>query len=204
VFAHAIGDAAVRRALDAFEAARRANGARDARHRIEHAELVDPADIPRFVELGVIASMQPLHASFGLDDQNTWRRLSGPERWSSGFAWRRLCDAGVHLAFGSDWPVAEPDPLKGLHAALNRRKLDFSGPESDFPDQRLTLGQAIAAYTVDAAYAAHREADLGRLAQGCLADFVLLDKDLPTLPHEAIGEARVELTVVGGEVVWER
>lgn len=199
IFVHAIGDGAVRRTLDGFAAARRANGARDARHRVEHAELVDPADVPRFVELGAIAAMQPIHANFGLDPQNTWRRLSGPARWPWGFAWRRLRDAGVGLAFGSDWPVADPDPLKGLHVCLNRAPLDHG-----VPDQRVTLDEAVAGYTTWAAYAGHREAELGRLAPGCLADLVLLDRDIYALPPEAVGEARVDLTMVGGAVVYER
>lgn len=199
VFVHAIGDGAVRRTLDGFAAARRANGPRDARHRVEHAELVDPADVARFVELGAIASMQPLHANFGVDPQNTWRRLSGPGRWPWGFAWRRLRDAGVRLALGSDWPVADPDPLRGIHVCLNRPPLD-----QGVPDQRLSLDEAVAGYTSWAAYAAHREAELGRLAPGCLADLVLLDRDLYALPAEALADARVDLTMVGGEVVFAR
>jgi predicted amidohydrolase YtcJ len=202
VFVHAIGDGAVRRTLDAYAAARRHNGRRDSRHRVEHVELIDPADVERFVELGAIAAMQPLHANFGLDAQNTWRRLAGPERWPWGFAWRRLRDAGVRIAFGSDWPVASPDPLRGLHVARNRIKLDFSGPASDFPDQRVSLEEAIAAYTSEAAYAGHREAELGRLAPGYLADLVLLSQNLFDLPDTEIGATRVELTVVGGEVVY--
>ncbi len=199
VFVHAIGDGAVRRTLDAFSAAARRNGPRDARHRVEHVELIDPTDVARFVELGAIASMQPAHANFGLDEQNTWRRLSGPERWPWGFAWWRLRDAGVRLAFGSDWPVASPDPIHGMHVALNRQSL---GP--GVPDQRVTLDDAIAGYTTWAAYAAHRDGELGRLAPGYLADLVLLDRDLYHLPVEALGEARVALTVVGGAVVYER
>lgn len=202
VFVHAIGDGAVRRTLDGYAAARRRNGPRDARHRVEHVELVDPADVGRFVDLGVIAAMQPLHANFGLDAQNTWRRLAGPERWPWGFAWRRLRDAGVRIAFGSDWPVASPDPLRGLHVARNRLKLDGSGPASAFPDQRLTLEEAIAAYTADAAYAGHREAELGRLAPGHLADLVLLSQNLFEIEDAAIGQTRVELTIVGGQVVY--
>lgn len=198
VFVHAIGDGAVRRTLDGLAAARTANGPRDARHRVEHVELVDPADVGRFVELGAIASMQPIHANFGLDPLNTWRRLSGPARWPWGFAWRRLRDAGVGLAFGSDWPVADPDPLQGMHVCLSREPLD-----RDIPDQRVTLAEAIAGYTTWAAYAAHREGDLGRLAPGHRADLVLLDRDLLALPPEAVGATRVDLTMVGGEVVCQ-
>ncbi|NJN19676.1 MAG: amidohydrolase [Oscillochloris sp.] len=204
VFVHAIGDAAVRRTLDAFAAAQTANGRRDSRHRIEHVELIDPSDVARFAALQAIASMQPIHANFGLDPANTWHRLSGPQRWRWGFPWRKLADAGVPLAFGSDWPVASPDPIRGLHVALNRPKLDGSGPESDFPDQRVTLPEAIAAYTSAAAYAAHREHEQGRLKPGYLADVTLLNDNLFALPPEAIGDTKVDITIVGGEVVWER
>jgi predicted amidohydrolase YtcJ len=199
VFVHAIGDGAVRRTLDGFAAARRANGPRDSRHRVEHVELIDPADVARFVELGAIASMQPIHANFGVDPQNTWRRLSGAGRWPWGFAWRRLLDAGVRLAFGSDWPVADPDPLKGIHVCLSRAPLD-----DGVPDQRVTLDEAVAGYTTWAAYACHREAELGRLAPGYLADITLLDRDLYDQTPEAVAETRAALTVVGGEVVFER
>jgi predicted amidohydrolase YtcJ len=198
VFVHAIGDGAVRRTLDGFAAARRANGPRDSRHRVEHVELIDSADVARFVELGAIASMQPIHANFGVDPQNTWRRLSGPARWPWGFAWRRLRDAGVQLAFGSDWPVADPDPLLGVHVCLNRTPLD-----AGLPDQRLTLDEAIAGYTTWAAYAGHAEHEQGRLAPGYLAELVLLDRDLYETPAETLREARVALTVVGGNVVFE-
>lgn len=199
VFVHAIGDGAVRRTLDAYAEARTRNGARDSRHRVEHVELIDPADVGRFGELGVVAAMQPLHANFGVDDENTWRRLSGgPERWRWGFAWRSLLDAGVRLAFGSDWPVVSPDPIRGLHVACNRQPID-----AGLPDQRVTLEEAIAGYTTWAAYAGHREGDLGRLAPGYLADLVLLSQNLFEIAPAAIGATRVLLTVVGGEIVWE-
>jgi hypothetical protein len=198
LFVHAIGDGAVRRTLDGFAAAQRANGPRDARHRVEHVELIDPADLARFVELGAIASMQPIHANFGVDPHNTWRRLSGPARWPWGFAWRRLRDAGVRLAFGSDWPVANPNPLLGIHVGLNRPALD-----QGVPDQRVSLDEAIAGYTSWAAYACHREAELGQLAPGFQADLVLLDRDLFTIPPATLREARVVLTVVGGSVAFE-
>jgi predicted amidohydrolase YtcJ len=155
--------------------------------------------VGRFVELGVVAAMQPIHADFGIDPENSWRRLSGPARWPWGFAWRRLRDAGVRLAFGSDWPVADPSPLRGLHVCLNREPLDHGAP-----DQRLTLDEAIAGYTTWAAYAGHREDQLGRLAPGLLADLVLLERDIYRAPAESIGETGVALTVMGGEVVFER
>jgi predicted amidohydrolase YtcJ len=202
VFVHAIGDAAVQRTLDSFAAAQQANGRRDRRHRVEHVELIDPADVGRFAELGAIASFQPIHVGFGLDEENTWRRLSGPARWPLGFAWRTLADAGAPICLGSDWPVAAPDPLRGIATALQRVKLDLSGPESRFPDQRLTLEELIRGYTSGAAYAAHRERELGRLAPGYLADFVVLDADMFRLPPEALATTRVALTVMGGRVVY--
>jgi predicted amidohydrolase YtcJ len=197
-FVHAIGDGAVRRTLDGFAAARRRNGPLGSRHRVEHVELIDPADVGRFAELGAIAAMQPIHADFGIDPENSWRRLSGPARWPWGFAWRRLRDAGARLAFGSDWPVADPSPLKGIHVCLNREPLDH-----DAPDQRVTLDEAIAGYTTWAAYAGRREGELGRLAPGFLADLVLLEQDIYGMPPESIGETRVALTVMGGRVVYE-
>jgi predicted amidohydrolase YtcJ len=204
IFTHAIGDGAVRSTLDGYEAAQRANGVRDSRHRVEHVELLDPADLPRFRELGVIASMQPLHANFGYDENNPWRRLAGRERWAWGFPWRVLRDGGAHLAFGSDWPVVSADPLRGIVAAQNRIKLDLSGPESPFPDQRLNLDETIAAYTSGGAYAEFQEHEKGTLRQGMLADLVMLSENIFALPSEQLHQAKVELTMVGGQVVFAR
>ena len=204
IFTHAIGDAAVRATLDGYAAARRANGSRDSRHRVEHVELLDLADLPRFAELGVLAAMQPLHANFGYDEQNPWRRLAGAERWAWGFPWRALRDAGAHLAFGSDWPVVSADPLRGIEAAQNRIKLDLSGAESSFPDQRISLAETIAAYTSGAAYAEFQEREKGILREGMLADLVLLSENIFELPPEALGKARVELTMLAGRVIYSK
>ncbi|WP_322513113.1 amidohydrolase [Chloroflexus sp.] len=204
VCVHAIGDGGVRQTLDAFAAARRANGRRDARHRVEHAEIVDPVDLPRFAALNAIASVQPLHVDFGMDQDNPWWRLVGPQRHRYGFPWRDLLRAGATMALGSDWPVADPDPLRGMQVACTRGKLDFSPPESDFPDQRLTLAEALAGYTTWAAYAGFRERELGRLEAGYLADMILLDRDITTGPPDQIAIARVMLTMVGGKVVFAR
>ena len=127
----------------------------------------------------------------------------GPQRWAWGFPWRTLLDAGVPLAFGSDWPVVSHNPMLGLKAALNRIKLDFSQAESSFPDQRPTLEQAIVGYTRAAAYAEFQEQEKGQLRPGQLADLVLLSHDLFALPPEQIGDARVVLTVCGGNVVHD-
>jgi predicted amidohydrolase YtcJ len=201
VIVHAIGDGAVRMALDAFEHARVQNGIRDSRHRVEHVELLDPADLRRFRALGVVASMQPVHANFGFDEQNPWRRLAGPERWAWGFPWRALLDAGAPLAFGSDWPVASCDPLLGMQVAQTRIKLDFSAANSPFPDQRPRLEQTVAAYTAGAAHAGFAERELGRIASGFLADMVLLSENIFELPPDRIASARSALTIVGGRIV---
>ncbi|WP_298405256.1 amidohydrolase [uncultured Chloroflexus sp.] len=204
VCVHAIGDGGVRQTLEAFATAQRVNGRRDARHRIEHAEIVDPTDIPRFATLGVIASVQPLHVDFGMDLANPWWRLVGPQRHRFGFPWRDLLRAGTQMALGSDWPVADPDPLRGIQVACTRGKLDLSPLESDFPDQRLTVAEALAGYTTWAAYAGFREHELGRLAPGYVADLVLLDRDITCGPPDQIAAAQVMLTMVGGKVVFER
>lgn len=195
---HAIGDAAVRRALDGLAAAQGANGRRDSRHRLEHIELVDPADLPRFVRLGVLASMQPLHAPLSASTGDVWLARAGRERWALSFAWQALRDAGAHLVFGSDWPVVSQNPLLGLHAALTRQPY-LPG----LPDQRQSLVNALASYTRCAAYAEFQEHIKGQLRPGYLADFVLLSADVFSLPPEALLEVRPVLTVCDGEIVFE-
>jgi hypothetical protein len=196
---HAIGDAAVRRTLDGYEAARRANGPRDSRHRIEHVEALDAADAPRFKALGVIASMQPLHPpgklSFPLEP--TLSRL-GPKRLPLAYAWRTLREAGAHLSFASDWPVSPVDPLLSIQAAMTRQKLS-----PDCPDHRQTLMEALAGYTVDNAFTEFRERVKGRLVPGLLADIAVLSGDIEATPPEAIREMKVVATVMDGKVVYD-
>jgi predicted amidohydrolase YtcJ len=195
---HAIGDRAIRTQLDVFERVSRENGPRDRRFRIEHAQHVAPADIPRFAALGVIASMQPYHA---IDDGRWAERVIGAERARWTYAFRSLLDAGARLAFGSDWFVAPPTPLEGIYAAVTRRTLDGAHPEGWHPEQRITVEEALRAYTSDAAYASFEETDKGRLASGALADFVMLDRDITRGAPETIRDARVATTVIGGRVV---
>lgn len=198
IFVHAVGDGAVRRTLDGYEAARNANGRRDSRHRIEHVELVHPDDLPRFAELGVIASMQPRHAPLDIADPDVWPIRVGQRRWQYSFAWQTLRQAGARLAFGSDWPVAVQNPLVGLHYALNRQPW-----AAGLPDQRQSLADAIAAYTRDAAYAEFQEQAKGQIRSGMLADMVLLSEDINAVPPDAIEQVRPVLTMCNGTVVYE-
>jgi predicted amidohydrolase YtcJ len=199
VAVHAIGDRANQTLLDIFERVARENGPRDRRFRIEHAQHLRPEDLPRFGELGVIPSMQPYHA---IDDGRWAEKLIGL-RIRTTYAFRSLLEAKASLVFGSDWFVAPPTPLEGIHAAVTRRTLDDLHPEGWVPEEKISVEDALAAYTRSAARAAFAENDLGMLKPGFLADFVILDRDLTTIAPEEIRNARVVTTVVGGEIVHE-
>ncbi len=196
---HAIGDAAVRRTLDGYEAAQIANGARDARHRIEHIEVIDRADIPRLAELGVIASMQPLHAlgTGGFPLEPTRSRI-GEDKLANAFAWNTLRDTGAKMCFASDWPVSPVDPLLSFKAAMTREELNPS-----HPDQRQTLHQAIHGYTAGGAYAEFNEHRKGTLKQGYMADIVVLDGNIETTRPEAVTSLKVALTLCDGRVTYQ-
>ncbi len=198
---HAIGDRAIRLQLDIFRDVAREHGPRDRRFRIEHAQHIAPADIPRFAELGVIPSMQPYHA---IDDGRWAERLIGHERARTTYAFRSLLDAGARVAFGSDWFVAPPVPLEGIYAAVTRRTLDDRNPGGWIPEQRITVEEALTAYTTSAAFASFEEVDKGSLVRGKLADFVIIDRDLTRIPPETIRDARIMMTVVGGRVMYDR
>lgn len=195
---HAIGDGAVRRVLDGYAAARAANGARDSRHRIEHIELIDPADIPRLAELGVVGSIQPCHAP-GAQDFPLQPTLDmiGRNRWPDAYLMRTLAEAGVRLAFATDWPVADVNPLRCIQAALTRPAYDGAR------DERLGLHEVLAAYTRGGAWAEHTEDRKGMLRPGYLADLVMLSGDIEAVAPAEIGAMSVALTVVGGRVVWD-
>ena len=195
---HACGDAAVRQALDGFESIQRSNGKRDSRHRIEHIEVCQPEDMPRFKELGVIASMQTSHAPFSLADDPVWTARTGRQRWHLAFPWRSLKNAGAHLSLGSDWTVAPFDPMHNLNFALNRKKL-----ADENPDQRLTLEECILGYTRDAAYVEFKENEKGQVKEGYLADLVLFSHDLFALKPEDIHSAHTVMTMIDGRIVYE-
>lgn len=195
---HAIGDRAVKMALDAFTAAEAAGYGRDLRFRIEHAQVVAPGDFERFRELGVIASMQPNHL---LSDMRWAQARLGPERTGTSYAWKSFLDHGVVLAFGTDYPVEPITPFRGIYAAVTRT--DETGKTTYHPEQKLTIKQTLDAYTVGAAYAEFAEERLGKLVPGYLADFVVLDRDITRIPSEQILETKVLRTVVGGKTVWE-
>jgi predicted amidohydrolase YtcJ len=198
-FTHATGDRGVRTALDAIEYAQTVNGRRDARHQIVHCELVHPDDQPRFASLGVVACMQPRHASADLV-AGDWLDNVGPQRWRYAFPWRSLDAAGATLAFSSDFDVGEMDPLIGVYSALTRARLD--GTDAWQTEQCVSLGTALRAYTVGGAYAIHAEHDRGSITAGKYADLVLLDSDPFELEPAALLETRVLATVVAGQVVY--
>jgi hypothetical protein len=201
VAVHAIGDRAIRMQLDIFERVARENGPRDRRFRIEHAQHPAPPDIARFGALGVIASMQPYHA---IDDGRWVDKVIGPERAKGTYAFKSMLDAKATLAFGSDWFVAPPTPLEGIYAAVTRRTLDDLRPGGWHPEQKITVEQALRAYTAGAAFAGWAEKERGLLKKGMLADFTMIDRDLTAVAPEKIREAKVLMTVVGGKAVFER
>ena len=201
VCTHAIGDAAISQTLDLYAEVMAAGGPRDRRWRIEHAQHVAAKDLDRFASLGVIASMQPTHA---IDDGRWAEGRIGHDRSSRTYAFRTLLDHGARLAFGTDWPVAPLDPLLSLYAATTRATLDGRNPGGWFPEQKLTVSEALSIYTAGSAYAEFQERDKGTLATGKLADFVMLSEDLLAVPSAHIRDIRVLKTWVGGKLVYER
>jgi predicted amidohydrolase YtcJ len=201
VFIHAIGDRANREVLDAIEASRQAGDGPHLRHRIEHAQILHPDDLSRLARLGVVASMQPIHATQDmlLADAHWGARSAGA------YAFRSLLDTGAVLAFGSDSPVEDLDMMKGIHAAVTRRRADGSpGSEGWYPEQRLSVAEAVHAYTAGAAYASGEEAIKGTLSPGKLADLVVLSQDIFTIDPMAILETEVVATMFDGEFVYVR
>jgi len=196
---HAIGDKANNMVLDIYENTINTNGKRDRRFRIEHAQHLIDNDINRFSKSGIIASMQPSQ----LPDDARWaEKTIGEKRTQNTFAFQSLLNKGTCLAFGSDWPVVSASPIKGISAAVTRESLDGKNPEGWIPEQRISVGDALKAYTINAAYASFDENIKGSIEPGKLADFVILDRDITKIPAKEIKETRVINTYVGGELVF--
>jgi predicted amidohydrolase YtcJ len=195
---HAIGDRANDEVLSIYESLPRF---RERRLRIEHAQHLNDALIRRFADDRVIASMQPYHA---IDDGRWLEQRVGPERAKTSYAIRSLLDAGAVVTFGSDWTVAPLDPILGIHAAVTRRTLDGRHPDGWIPEQKITVEEALRCYTVNNAWAMFAEHEVGRVAPGLLADLVVLSDDLFTIPPDRIADVKVEMTVFGGRVIYER
>jgi predicted amidohydrolase YtcJ len=198
---HAIGDRANAELLDLYGELVREHGKRDRRYRIEHAQHLRPVDYVRFSELGIIPAMQPYHA---IDDGRWAERKIGPERARSTYAFRSLVEAGARPAFGSDWTVGPLNPLLGVYAAVTRQTLDGAHPDGWVPEQKLTVDEALRAYTHDAARAGFMDERVGILRPGMLADIVVLDRSPFDVEPERIQDIGVEMTIVGGETVFER
>ncbi|HEY8468788.1 MAG TPA: amidohydrolase [Longimicrobiales bacterium] len=201
VAVHAIGDRANDWLLDVFESAIQRNGPRDRRFRIEHAQHLTPEAIRRFAALGVLPSMQPYHA---IDDGRWARKRIGPERIRTTYAFRSLLDADAHLMFGSDWTVAPIDPLLGIYAAVTRRTIDGANPDGWVPEQKITVEEALRAYTAANAYGAFMEKELGTLEPGKRGDLVVLSENILEIDPARIPEVKVDFTVIEGSVVYER
>ena len=196
---HAIGDKGDNWTLNAFEKAQQVNGRRDSRHRIEHAQTLIQSDIPRFAQLHVIASMQPTHC---ITDKRFCEKRIGSERSKGAYAWKSLADAGAILAFGTDYQVEPINPMEGLYASVTRK--DRKGEEGNgwYPEQKITMENAIKYYTLGSAYAQFMENRKGMIKKDYLADIVITDKDILNIPENEIMKTKIDYTIVGGKIVY--
>lgn len=195
---HAIGDAAVRQTIDGYEAAQQRNGKRDSRHRIEHIELIDRADVPRLGALGITASVQPPHPPGAMDfPMSTMDSVFHRARWRDAYLWKTLRDHGAPLAFASDWPVTDVSVMRGIQAAMTRKPYDGAG------DERVSLMDTLYAYTAGGAWAGHLDGLTGRLKPGLAADLVIIDGDIEQIPADQIGATEIALTVAGGRITYQ-
>src|SRR5579863_2155155 len=197
---HAIGDEAISLTLDLFQDVIKAHGRKDRRLRIEHAQHIAPKDFDRFAQLGVIASVQPYHA---IDDGRWAEKRIGPERIKTSYAYRSFLEHGVRLALGTDWNVAPLNPLLTIYAAVTRATLDGKNPNGWVPEQKLTVAQAVEAYTLGSAYAEFQEKQKGSITPGKLADMVVLSDDIFSIDRAKIRDVKVLKTFVGGKMVWD-
>jgi hypothetical protein len=196
---HAIGDKAIRDLLDIYYEVAKEDKERDRRFRIEHAQHIHADDIQRFAIQNIIASMQPYHA---IDDGRWAEKVIGAERAKTTYAFHSLIESGAHVSFGSDWYVAPATPLEGIYAAVTRRTLDEANPDGWIPEQKISVEQALRAYTYEGAFASFEESKKGTIKVGMLADMVLIDRDLTTIAPETIRDSQVLYTIVGGRVVF--
>jgi hypothetical protein len=196
---HAIGDAAISTVLDLYTDVVKAHGEADRRMRIEHAQHMAAKDFDRFAQLHVVASMQPYHA---IDDGRWAEARIGHDRASRTYAFRTFLNHGVHLAFGTDWDVAPLNPMLGIYAAVTRATLDGKNPNGWFPEQKLTVAEAVEAYTMGSAYAEFQEQQKGSITPGKLADIVIVSEDIFSIDPVKIRDAKVLTTIVGGKIVW--
>jgi predicted amidohydrolase YtcJ len=203
LFTHAIGDYVIRTALDAYEFATIQNHTKDRRPRVAHIEDISAADIPRFGKLGVIASMQPLHAYPDADTLDVWARNVGPERATRAWLWKRIWENGGRFAFGSDWPVVTLNPWEGVQTAVTRQTSEGKPVGGFVPSQRISVAQAVEGYTLGAAYAGHREKTEGSLEPGKVADLIIINKNIFEIDPHSISNAKVITTIVGGNIVYE-
>jgi hypothetical protein len=199
VCVHAIGDRAISTVLDLYSEVEKVNGSRDRRFRIEHAQHMAAKDFDRFAQLHVIASVQPTHA---IDDGRWAENRIGHDRASRTYAFRTFLDHGVHLAFGTDWEVAPLNPMLTIYAAVTRATLDGKNRGGWFPEQKLTVAEAVEAYTMGSAYAEFQEKEKGSLTPGKLADMVLLGEDIFTIDPAKIRDVKVLETITGGKIVF--
>lgn len=196
---HAIGDQAISITLDLFEQIERAHGVRDRRFRIEHAQHVAPKDFDRFARLRVIASVQPYHA---IDDGRWAEKRIGPERIKTTHPFRTFLDRKVRLALGTDWYVAPLNPMLTIYAAVTRATLDGKNPNGWVPEQKISVKEAVAAYTMGSAYAEFQEKEKGSITRGKLADIVMLNSDIFSINPAKIPGVKAEMTIVGGKIVY--
>lgn len=196
---HAIGDKGNNWVLNAYEKAEKVNGKHDSRHRIEHAQTLQPSDIPRFAKLGIIASMQPTHC---ISDKKFCEKRIGPERAKGAYAWKSLADAGTIIAFGTDYQVEPLNPMEGLYAAVTRKDRLGEDGEGWHPEQKIKMDEAIKFYTLGSAYSQFMEDRKGMIKKGFLADIVIVDKDLLIIPESEIMKTKVDYTITGGKVVY--
>ena len=196
---HAIGDKGNNWVLNAYEKAEKVNGKHDSRHRIEHAQTLQPSDIPRFAMLGIIASMQPTHC---ISDKKFCEKRIGPERAKGAYAWKSLADAGTIIAFGTDYQVEPLNPMEGLYAAVTRKDRLGEDGEGWHPEQKIKMDEAIKFYTLGSAYSQFMEDRKGMIKKGFLADIVIVDKDLLIIPENEIMKTKVDYTITGGRVVY--